>query len=198
MIGMLFGKIESVSGKSIILMVNGIGFSLSVPNVQKMEKEKETTFFTYLHWNQEKGPSLFGFQSELEKTVFLMVIECPKIGPSIALNILSSMSAEQFLEVVTSQNEAALNAINGIGAKTAEQIVMHLKRKAAKLVSSGEVATGGGFVQWQQINDVLVSLNYSKQEITKALNYLAEAHQGQEVSLDQLIRASLSFLSQSK
>lgn len=201
MIDFVTGKTKWVGEKSILVMVNGVGFSIHVPNAQKIQEGADVELYTHMHWNQEKGPSLFGFQSELDKAIFLMIIECPKVGPSIALNVLSGIGGEQFLEAVVSQNESALSAIGGVGAKTAEKIIVHLKRKASKLISSGKISKSDcstGLVQWQQLSDVLISLNYTKPEITQALGYLTEAYSGKDISLDMLIRSSLSFLSKNR
>ena len=70
-----------------------------------------------------------------------MIIDCPKIGPGIAINILSQISAGQFLEIISSHNEEALSSINGIGPKKAEQIIVTLKSKVAKLLTSGQIKT---------------------------------------------------------
>lgn len=197
MIDYLIGKIKNVKEKSITLLVNGLGFQLQIPQTKNLKIDKEGEFYTYMHWNQEKGPSIFGFEKKLERTVFLMIIDCPKIGPGIAIKVLSQLSAGQFLEIVSSQNEKALSKVNGIGAKKAEQIIIHLKHKVSKLISSGEIApeTQEDFTQWQNVNDVLVSLNYSKQEISKTMQTLTEKYAGQNVPLDQLIRSALSYLS---
>jgi len=193
----LIGKVKEVREKSVTLMVGGIGFSLNVPNTKNILKDSNTELHTYFHWNAENGPSLFGFAHELDRQVFLMIIDCPKIGPSIALNILSNMSSAQFLETITLQNEKGLSAINGIGPKKAEQIIVHLKHKVQKFVSTGAfvIEQQESFVHWQNVNDVLSSLNYSKQEIGKAMGFLSEKYTGQNIPLDQLIRSALSYLS---
>jgi holliday junction DNA helicase RuvA len=197
MIDFLNGKVKEVGEKTITLLVNGLGFQVHVSRPANFVKDKEIELCTYMHWNAENGPTLFGFQEELEKIVFLMIIDCPKIGPGIAKNILSQLSPEQFLEIVSSQNEKALSEVNGIGEKKAEQIIVQLKHKVAKLLMSGQIVKHSqqNFVQWQNINDVLVSLNYSKPEISKVMQFLTEKYSGQNVPLDMLIRSALSFLS---
>jgi holliday junction DNA helicase RuvA len=197
MINLLVGKIKEIKEKSITLLVNGLGFNLQVPNTKNLKTDKEVEFYTYMHWNQENGPSLFGFQEELEKTVFLMIIECSKIGPGIAVKILSQLSAGEFLEIISSQNEKALSSINGIGPKKAEQIIMQLKSKVSKLLSSGQIKAESqqDFTMWQNVNDVLVSLNYSHQEISQAMQFLTKKYAGQNAPLDQIIRSALSYLS---
>ena len=197
MIGYLIGKIKEVKDKTITLLVGGFGFKVQVPQPQNFIKGKDIELYAHLHRNQEKGPSLFGFQEEIEKIVFLMIIDCPKIGPGIAVNILSQIKAGKFLEIVSSQNEDALSSINGIGSKKAEQIIVQLKHKVSKLLASGKIAdySQQDFTQWQNINDVLVSLNYSRQEISKVMQFLTEKYSGQNVPFDPLIRSALGYLS---
>jgi Holliday junction DNA helicase RuvA len=197
MIEKISGIVEKVLEKAAIVKVNGLSFFCHVPRTGQLKEKKGTELYVHLHWNAEKGPTLYGFCEEIERTTFLMIIECPKIGPGIALNILSQISAPQFLEIITSQNEAALNAINGIGAKKAEQLVIQLKHKVSKLISIGAVKADEqqDFVQWQNVSDVLTSLNYSRQEISGAMKFLGEKYRDQNYPLDKLIRAALGYLS---
>ncbi|MFA5074997.1 MAG: Holliday junction branch migration protein RuvA [Candidatus Babeliales bacterium] len=198
MIDFIAGKIKKIEEKNVTILVNGIGFFVQMSQTKNLILNQNAEILIYMHWNQEKGPALYGFQAELEKTVFLMIIDCPKIGPGIASNILSQISAGEFLEIVSSQNEKALSKINGIGEKKAEQIIVHLKHKVSKLISSGKVQTQDlqqDFTMWQNVNDVLISLNYSKPEISKAMQYLTSKYSGQTAPLDQLIRSALGYLS---
>jgi Holliday junction DNA helicase RuvA len=200
MINLISGTIKKIHEKSITIFVSGIGFHCYTPRPNAFKEGKSAELFSYMHWNSDKGPSLYAFDNELERTTFLMIIDCPKIGPGIALSILAQIEAPSFLEIITSQNEAALSAINGIGAKKAEQLVMQLKHKVAKLIASGTVKADAqqDFVQWQNISDVLTSLSYSKQEISGAMKFLGKEYVDQNYPLDKLIRAALSYLSQPK
>lgn len=200
MIDFIIGKIKQVKEKSTIVITNGIGFLIHTPQTNNFKENENIELYTYMHWNQEKGPSLFGFKEELDRTVFLMIIDCPKIGPSIAINILSQISTPQFLKIITSQNEAALSSINGIGIKKAEQIIMQLKHKVTKLIETNIIPTDAqeNLAEWQNINDVLTSLNYSKPEILKTMKYLTENYSNQNYTLDQLIRYALAYLSKQK
>ena len=200
MIDLISGTIKKIHEKTISIFVGGFGLHCHTPRPHSLKEGATVELFTYMHWNADKGPTLYAFDNELERTTFLMIIDCPKIGPGIALNILSQIEAPNFLEIITSQNEAALSAINGIGAKKAEQLVMQLKHKVAKLIASGTIKTDAqqDFVQWQNISDVLTSLSYSKQEITGAIKYLGKEYGDQNYPLDKLIRAALSYLSQPK
>lgn len=198
MFDLLSGTVISIGQKSITLLVGGIGFAVFVPNTTNFTLDATVKLYMYFHWNQENGPSLYGFGTQLERKVFLMIIDCPKIGPTIALNILSQLSAAQFLEIVTTNNASGLSAVNGIGAKKAEQIIVELKHKVQKLLQSGEfvIEQQQNFVMWQQLHEVLTSLNYTKPEIAKATQHLTEKYAGQNCPLDQLIRVALAYLSQ--
>lgn len=197
MLDFLQGKVAHIHDKAITIALGGIGFLVHVAQPRTHVQDADIYMYTYLHWNQENGPSLYGFTTELERKVFLMIIDCPKIGPSIALTILSQITASEFLEMITSGSESGLSNLNGIGSKKAEQLIVELKSKVQKLISNGGLVLEKqqSFVQWQQLGEVLTSLNYSKPEITKAIQYVAEKYTGQNYPLDQLIRAALAYLS---
>jgi Holliday junction DNA helicase RuvA len=197
MIDQLQGTIAAVKEKYITLTVSGVGFALHVPQQGDYQPQANAHFYTYLHWHPDNGPSLYGFKSELERRVFLLIIDCPKIGPTIGMNILSQISAGQFIELISTANQTGLSALNGIGEKKAEQLIVELKQKIHKLLKAGDVTIEqqGTFAAWQQLQDVLTSLNYSRQEISKATQYIAEKYTHQQ-PLDVLIRAALAFLSQ--
>lgn len=200
MIDSLEGTIKAITGKTITLLVGGVGYAITLPRAQSYTCNTQASFHTYIHWNQEKGPSLFGFDTILERTIFLLIIDCPKMGPQLALSILDSISTSQFLEAITSRNEKLLSSLNGIGEKKAEQLITHLHHKVAKLISQGALPQETDekqqdFMQWQHISDVLKAFNYTQTEINKVISHLSEQYAGQDKSLDQLIRAALSFLS---
>ena len=89
---------------------------------------------TYMHWNQDNGPTLYGFNSILEKTVFLLIISCSGIGPKIGLAVLHHLEPATFVQAIIEENIKVLSSISGIGAKKAEQICVALKHKVAKLL----------------------------------------------------------------
>lgn len=199
MIDVIKGHIYEVQEKAISILAGNFGLKLATPRGNEWSLNQDATIYTYLHWNAENGPSLFGFISTFERTVFLLIIDCPKIGPGIALNVLHQLKPNQFLEIITSQNEKALSSVNGIGPKKAEQIIMELKHKVTKLTNSGALTppenTQETFLHWHEVSEVLNSLNYSKQEIHKVLQILTKKYADQSVGLDQLIRAALAHLS---
>lgn len=195
MISYLSGTIKEIQDNTLTVVISGIGYAVQVTNPGLYAQGTPIELSIYTHWNQEQGPSLFGFNSGLDRTVFLLIISCSGIGPKIGLAALANLSAQGFLEAVQTGNEKALSSISGVGAKKAEQIIVHLKHKVAKLIESGTVTLGSSNLeQWHHISEVLKSLNYSKQEISATVNFLTENYGGTSLTFDQLMRHALSFL----
>lgn len=195
MIHSLTGTIKEISETGVVLDTGAFGFGISTAQPHKFQVGQQAHMLTYMHWNAENGPSLFGFATALEKTVFLLIIDCPGVGPKIGMAVLGHMSPAEFLEAVQSANEKALSSVNGIGAKKAEQIIVQLKHKVAKLVDAGiDLGDSAMLEQRHEIGQVLKTLNYSKAEISSAMHYLNESYPG-NVAFDQLMRHALAYLS---
>jgi Holliday junction DNA helicase RuvA len=197
MIDFLKGRIDQVGENAILLIVsNAVGFSIHVPRPKDFTLNQEYALYVYFHWSQENGPSLYGFSTDLDKTLFLLIIECPKIGPGIALNILSQLSASQFISLLMQNDEKTLSKVNGIGPKKAAQLILTLRDKIEKMVMDGDLAVEKTeeTAIFQQLSQVLTSLNYSKQEIGRATQYVMDTYKDRQSSLDQMIRSALTFL----
>jgi len=195
MIATINGVIKSIKEQCIVVDIGFIGLQVAVPQEASFEVGKPVSLATYMHWNQEQGPSLFGFSSELEKAVFLIIIDCSGVGPKIGLAVLGSLGAERFIEIVQAGDEKALSKVNGIGPKKAEQMIVHLKHKIAKLLDSGVKITGSATItQWHNIQEVLETLNYSRAEINSAMKQLRESSPDVQLPFDQLMRRALSYL----
>jgi holliday junction DNA helicase RuvA len=195
MITTLSGTIEDIHESTLTLAVGGFGFGVQVPQASAFTLGQTVNLLVHMHWNQENGPTLYGFKMPLEKAVFLMITSCSGLGPKLAMAVLGQMGSHDFLEAIQASNEDALSAVNGIGAKKAEQIIVQLKHKVAKLVESGAAIGGSQTLEERHnISQVLKSLNYSRQEISATMNYLNEQYPGNAMAFDQLMRQALAFL----
>lgn len=195
MITAINGIIKVAKEQSLVIDVGSFAVQVAVPQEALFEVGKTVSLATYMHWNQEQGPSLFGFSSELEKAVFLVIIDCSGIGPKIGLAVLAHLGAERFIEIVQASDEKALSKVSGIGPKKAEQMIVQLKHKVAKLLDSGIKVTGSAqLTQWQNIQEVLESLNYSRAEIVLAMRQLRESTTDAQLPFDQLMRRALGYL----
>ncbi len=196
MLASLSGTVQSLSTQLVVIDVGGIGFAVVVARETAFTLDQKIQLYTHLHWNQEQGPSLFGFITEAERTVFLLLISCSGVGPKLALAVLADLGVSPFIEAVQSGNEGALSSVSGIGEKKAEQIIVHLKHKVAKLMVTGASFEGAKVDErWHEVAQVLQTLNYSRTEISGAMSYVREACKGKQESFDQMMRHALSFLS---
>lgn len=195
MFNTIAGKITAVDDYCVTVETGNIGFAVMVPSTAPCIIGNSTKLFVHMHWNAEQGPSLYGFGTELDKMVFLLIISCAGIGPKIALTALGQLGSAAFVQAIEQGNEKVLSSISGIGAKKAEQMIVHLKHKVAKLIKTGVQFEGAEHIMdLQNVSEVLVSLNYSRQEITDTLSWLKEQNKGIEISFDKLVRQALSFL----
>ena len=103
-----------------VINTNGIGINLLVPlstSKKLPNKGEKTTLLTYLHWRQEDSPLLFGFFTEDERELFKLLVGVNKVGPKMAINIMSSVEPESFATMILSEDIANLTALKGVGSK---------------------------------------------------------------------------------
>lgn len=197
MFSYLRGKITAVSEGTVTLDVQGVGFAFQVPSPEFFQGKQDISVPVHMHWNSDNGPSLYGFSSELERTVFLLITSCSGLGPKIGLAVLHQLSPGAFLQAIQEGDDKSLSSVSGIGAKKAEQIIVQLRHKVTKLIDSGVVLEQGAhesLEQWKNLTQVLQSLNYSRQEIESTLAHLRKEGGGAAAPFDALMRQALSFL----
>ncbi len=194
MLDSLWGKVIAIDKQKIVVQAGAFAFAVGVPREHDFAQNQELRIYTYLHWNQEQGPSLFGFPDPLDRTIFTLVMNCSGIGPKIALAILEQLGTQSFLEAVSTENQQILSKVSGIGPKKAEQMIVQLKYKVHALLATGiEIGTIQGAQVWHEVSQALEALNYSRGEITAAMKVLRKDH-GTDVVFDKLLRKALSVL----
>ena len=122
----------------------GYGINISAYTAGKLPEEgAEVTLHTNLVV-REDSMTLFGFADTTEKNLFLMLLDVNGVGPKMAQRILSGVTPADLLNMIASDNKAALSKIKGLGKKTCEQMTLTLKDKAgAMLQSLGDVEGSG-------------------------------------------------------
>lgn len=198
MVEYVTGIVKQRDASHLVIGVGPLGLNVQVPVTMHCDTTKEITLYLHMHWNQENGPSLYGFSTLVEKKVFQLIISCSGLGPKIALAVLSDLGVDRFVDAIQTNNTTALSSVSGIGAKKAEQIAVQLKHKVADLLKSGIEITGATAIKWHEITQVLESLNYSRGEISAAMQHLSSEYANKNVPFDGLIRHALSFLSKKR
>ena len=191
MIASLEGIIDAVSKDSLTVNVNGIGFKVAVTTSVISEMGitgREVKLYTHFHV-REDDMSLFGFGSLDELKLFETLISVSGLGPKTGMAMLSAMSADQVAMAIASGSVETLTTIPGIGKKTADRLILELKDKVGGVMIS--TPAGRAAQENADVVSALVSLGYSVQETTKAVNALPS---GKKLSLEEKVKLTLQYL----
>jgi Holliday junction DNA helicase RuvA len=147
MIALLNGRLVRKTTESVIVDVGGVGYELFIPLSTYYDLPETGGFVklnVYTHI-KEDALQLYGFATDLEKDVFELLISVSGVGPKLARNILSGVAVEEFIAALAEGDKARLNAIPGIGSKTADRLIVELRDKvlALKPMAAGPGRPGG-------------------------------------------------------
>ena len=191
MIGLLKGTVRNLRPAETILLTGGVGYLVSIPlstySLLCEGGEAELLIHTHVREDQIR---LFGFHSASEKQIFELLLKVSGIGTSMALAILSGISADGFIAAVNTSRADLLVKIPGIGKTKAEKIIFELSRRDdfQRLCVAGggaQRATAGG-----DAIEALVALGYDVQKSRKTVeSIIAESP---DAALETIIRAALS------
>lgn len=197
MIAHLKGQLAYKSPEHSIVDVNGVGYKVFTPlsTYYSLPKPGESVSLRIHTRVREDDLKLFGFLTEEEQRIFEKLITINKVGPKLALGILSGMSIADLLTAVMNKDAARLSAIPGVGKKTAERLALEMKDKLADLAVDMEHQPDAdqqdGF--YEDALSALVNLGYKKPQAEKALKYAYDQN-GKDSSLEDLIKESLNNL----
>lgn len=184
MIAYLKGKLAHKEPTHVIIDVGGIGYqaSISLNTFSEIKDKEDIRLSTYLHV-REDAHVLFAFSSEAEKTMFMNLISVNGIGPNTAMVVLSSLPPAELKSAILREDAATLQAVKGIGGKTAQRLILELKDKLKK-VQGDEASTLPGLVS-----------NTMRQEALTALMTLGIARAAAEKSVDSVLKKSGNTIS---
>ena len=130
MIATLRGEVAQIEDGALILDVGGVGMRLLVPAPLRTRlRVGETTFlFTHLVV-REDSLTLYGFETQADRELFMLLLGVDGVGPRIGLAVLSNMPKEEVHRAILSEQSDLLSRVPGVGKKTAQKIVLHLHDK---------------------------------------------------------------------
>lgn len=199
MIGQLRGRLADKRPNQVLVDVGGVGYLVAVPlstYAALGELHTEVTLLIYTHV-REDALALYGFLTAREKHLFELLISASGVGPSLALKILSGMSAEELIPAIRGNDLARLTKIPGVGRKTAERMVVELKDKLESMAVVEEkqaVASPAGIEA--DVVSALVNLGYDGRTAESAV---AEGKRAAGAgNFEKLLKASLLALTAPK
>jgi holliday junction DNA helicase RuvA len=173
MIHRLRGQLVEKDPEGVVLDVGGVGYraSASLATLRSLPSIGEECVLHTRMVVREDAMLLFGFASRDERAAFDALTAVSKIGPKLALAVLSSMSPPEVAEAVARGDVLKLSSVPGLGRKTAERLVLELRGKdLAALGPEPAVAGDSGGGPYMEARDALSTLGYSLEEAERALN----------------------------
>ena len=180
MIHHLRGKLVEKNPTHVIIECGGVGYfvNISLNTFSNLPEQENISVFTHLQV-KEDSHTLFGFVERSEREIFRLLLSVSGIGSSIARTMLSSMSPSQVRDAIANGDVAAIQAVKGIGAKTAQRVILDLRDKVLKVYDIDELS--------------LSTNNTNKDEALSALEVLGFARKQSERVVDKVLGQDASL-----
>lgn len=187
------GKIEEITPAYVILVNNNVGYFLNITlNTYTFLREKEECSL-YLHEViREDAFILYGFSEKSEREVFRQLLSVSGIGANTSCMILSSLNVSELKNAIINEEVNTLKNIKGIGAKSAQRIIVDLKDKISKEETSEEIFSGIDNTIKDEAFSALVTLGFNKKKVEKVLDDIVRKKS--DIGVEELVKKALSKL----
>jgi len=186
MIAFLRGTVFSKGAQTLVLDVNGVGYSVTMSTralAAVGSVGDVATVFTYLQV-REDGLFLFGFASEDERYLFEKLISVSGVGPKVAISALSSYSASELMGIIATEDTTRMAKVPGVGKKTAQRIIVDLKGSLEALDAAGPAGGEPVSVTGDEASEAvlaLLSMGFTAEEANLALKGYTGSSDVQEI-----------------
>lgn len=160
------GIVTEFYSDHIVLENNGIGYLIYVPNPYVYNKKEKTTVYVFLSIT-DNDMRLYGFKTQEQKDLFLMLIKVKGIGPKSAVAILASGEVNEIIDAIENSNTKYLKSFPGIGPKAASQIVLDLQGKFDGIQRLEALPNDNP--AFEEASEVLVALGYKEKEVERVM-----------------------------
>ncbi len=199
MIAFLTGRLAFKAPTHLTLDVQGVGYEVHIPlsTYYALPNLNEVTALNIHTHLREDAIQLFGFLSQSEKELFLLLTSVSGIGPKLALSVLSSLPITDLVDAIQTEDVEKLSTVPGIGKKSAGRIVLELKDKISKIqgrssrLETADTSAVDG--PYEDALSALINLGYRAQDAKEALKRATKAATG-SLALKELIREGLKEL----
>ena len=192
MIAQLTGRLLHHEPGYIILDVNGVGYQVQISlSTYSSVKGKETLTLHTVLVVREDAHLLYGFASPDEKQMFQHLTSVNGVGPGTAIMVLSSLNPAQLREAIQSDDVRTLQAVKGIGAKTAQRLILELKDKIGSNLQHGSTgnAVGNNLLRGEALS-ALTTLGINRAVAEKTIDAILK-RSGNAISLEELVKLAL-------
>jgi len=189
----LRGTIAGMNPASVVIDVGGIGFwvNISLNTYSKITGKKEAQLLIH-QIVREDAQILYGFAEKRERDLFRNLISVNGVGAGTAIMMLSSLNPDEIVAAITTGNADELKAVKGIGAKTAQRIIVDLRDKLGKLPESSQILISTDNTLRNESLSALVMLGFAKKDADKAVSKIMQ--DDPEATVESVIKTALKRL----
>jgi Holliday junction DNA helicase RuvA len=193
MITQVRGRLVEKSPTEVVVDCNGVGYLLhiSLNTFSSLPADENVVLYTHLSI-REDAHTLFGFISKTEREVFKLLISVSGVGPSIARTMCSSMTSEEIQNAIASENVAVIQSVKGIGAKTAQRVIVDLKDKILKTFDIDAISFAKNNTNKDEALSALDVLGFNRKQSEKTVN--AVLKENPEATVEKIIKLALKNL----
>lgn len=187
----LTGKLTEVNMTYVVIDCNGVGYSvfITMNTYSKIHGKEKATLLTHLRV-AEDAQELYGFADEQERRLFRHLISVSGIGPKTAMTILSSSSPDMIMRAILSDNIRQLQTLKGVSEKTAQKIVIELKKKISK-EDFPSMAMTEKIPSRNEALAALTTLGFPRLASEKAIDAILSSNREKEIGVEELIKLAL-------
>ena len=193
MITQIIGRLVEKTPTQVVIDCNGVGYAvnISLHTFSQINDNENIKLYTHLQV-REDSHTLFGFNTTIERSVFLLLISVSGIGSSTARMMLSSLEPLQIQRAIISEDLNTIKSIKGIGLKTAQRVLIELKDKMLNLQIEGEIQNFGNNTIKDEALSALEVLGYTRKQSERILDSIIQS--APESSVEELIKEALNKL----
>lgn len=193
MISHINGKLVEKNPTEVIVECGGVGYLINVSlyTYSRIPSQENIKLFTHLIV-REDSHTLYGFFDKGEREIFRLLISVSGIGASTARTMLSSMTPQEIMEAIASDDVASIQSVKGIGAKTAQRVIIDLRDKVVKLYGMEEVSAVENNTAKDEALSALEVLGYPRKQAEKVVARILKNDPASGV--EQIIKGALKSL----
>ena len=193
MITQLRGRLVEKSPTSVVIDCQGVGYlvNISLYTFGQLTDDENIQLFTHLQV-REDAHTLYGFTTDLERQLFRLLIGISGIGANTARTMLSSLSPSEIGQAIQGEQVDVIQSVKGIGAKTAQRVVIELRDKIQAVVANAGIPAVSNNTNREEALSALVVLGYQTKSCVKVIDELLSMDT--EMSVERLIRNALNKL----
>jgi Holliday junction DNA helicase RuvA len=184
------GSISGLTPAGVVIEAAGVGYFLhiSVNTYSRLKGNEESKLFLH-EVVREDAHLLYGFSDQVERDFFRLLISVNGIGASIAIMMLSSYLPDDLRDAILTDNVNLLKSIKGIGAKTAQRVIIELKDKVGKGVASDRILRSGNQVVRNEALSALEMLGFNKKAVENSIDQIMASKP--DLTVEQLLKIAL-------